>query len=451
MLASAAMMDTAPRRRGLLPRLAALLLLGLVACGGCQRTDAERAAKERAEIDQRMRDSVALVPYRALKLTLRADGDPKAPEEVALLWKALAETRSLPDKPLTDEATRAAARTYLDLGIAFYKARKALQTRDEDEFPLLWSRWASPTSTPLTSYDAGQEHAFFAALWLLLDAAERSDRIPATELVFYELSRATPTPTWPAPMRVAVRANRGLSFCMAGYHYAAEEELTAFLTEAEQLPPDDFPALRDTTPAQSREAALAAGHFLRAWNRMGLKRERAAEDDIEQGLRSLQALGVENELTWWGWALIHTRRGRYEDAAASLDRLAASPFLQETEQREVHDSAEALRKHGDSLPLFQQTRAGLLLGRALLARAGGLEHVLTVALGPERAKQLYAPLLWMDRVRQGTAKLSPEQVAQGAGETLDRAREAGSRGWKALQQRLGDAVPDKATTRDSPP
>ncbi|RKH77307.1 hypothetical protein D7Y21_37490, partial [Corallococcus sp. AB045] len=258
--------------------------------------------------------------------------------------------------------------------------------------------------------------------------------------------KETPRLACTAPLRAAVQASRGVSFCQAGYHYAAEEELTGFLTETERLPPEAFPAIQQGTPAQSREAVLAAGHFLRAWNRMGLKRERAAEDDIEQGLRSLQTLGVENELTWWGWAFIHTRRGRYEEAAASLDKLAASPYLEETERREVHDSAESLRKHGDSLPLFQQTRATVLLGRTLLARAGGLEHVLTVLLGPARARQLYAPLVWMDRVRQRTARLSPEQVAQGAGQTLDHAREAGNRGWKALQERL-----DKTTAQDTPP
>ncbi|MFB1481684.1 hypothetical protein [Corallococcus sp. RDP092CA] len=440
------MKDSVPTRGGLLRRIAAVLLVGLTACGGCQKTDAERAAKERAEIDQRLRDSIALVPYRALKLTVRAGDDPMAPAEVALLWKALAETRGWPDEPTNDEVARTMARTYLDLGIALYKTRKTLQTRDEDDFPLLWTRWAPGASLPLSGYDAGQEHAFLAAVLLALDIAEKSGRVPATELVFYELSRATPSSTWPAPLRAAVQASRGVAFCQEGYHYAAEEELTGFITETEHLPPEAFPPLQEGTPAQSREAMLATGHFLRAWNRMGLKRERAAEDDIEQGLRSLQALGVENELTWWGWAFIHTRRGHYEEAAASLDKLAASPYLEEAERREVHDSAEALRKHGDSLPLFQQTRATLLLGRTLLARAGGLEHVLTVLLGPARARQLYVPLVWMDRVRQRTTQLSPAQMAHGAGKKLDLAREAGARGWKALQEQL-----NKGAAQDSPP
>ena len=131
-------------------------------------TDAERAAKERAEIEERMRDSVTLVPYRAFKLTLRANGEAGAPEEVAQLWKALAQTRALPDKPLTDEATREAARTYLDLGVAFYKARKTLQTRDEDEFPLLWSKWVPGAPLPLPAYDEGQEgrpSMWLSSLW----------------------------------------------------------------------------------------------------------------------------------------------------------------------------------------------------------------------------------------------------------------------------------------------
>ena len=56
----------------------------------------------------------------------------------------------------------------------------------------------------------------------------------------------------------------------------------------------------------------------------------------------------------------------------------------------------------------------------------------------------------MDRVRQGTASLTPEQLAQGAGETLDRAREAGSKGWDALKQRLGNGT-QETTTQTGPP
>ncbi|MFP2930695.1 hypothetical protein ACLESO_36955 [Pyxidicoccus sp. 3LG] len=425
-----------------------LCLVLLAALAGCRKTDAERAAEERGEIEKKIRDSYALVPYRALKLTIRAEGQPNAPEEIAALWKAVAETRSLPEKAVTDEEARLIARTYLDLGIAFYKAKKTLEKRDEDEFPLLWDRWLPGQTSPFPGYDAGQEHAFLSLVWLVLDSADRGNRVPATDLVFYELSRATPQPSWPPGLRVAIRAGRGLSFCEAKYHYAAEEELNAFLSEAETLPAEDFPAYKGTTSEQSRETLLAAGYFLRAWNRMALKRQRPAEDDVERGLRSLEKLGVENELTWWGWAFIHFRRERYEESAKYLDKLAASPYLGASEQQEVKASADEMRRHGDKVPIFLQARAAIILGQALIARAGGPEKILVTVLGPERAKQVYAPIAWMDRVRQGVGGLSMDKVASGAGDTLDAAKdlggkgldaakEAGGKGFEALKQKLG--------------
>jgi hypothetical protein len=433
----APLVDTLSSSRQLRARAATLALALLSACGGCHKTDAERAAEERATIEKRLRDSHTLVPYRALKLTMRSEGEANAPAEIAALWGALAETRRLPENAVTEEETRRVAQTYLDLGIAFYKARKTLQKRDEDEFPLLWTKWLSDTPPLLPGYDAGLEHALLASLWLVLDSSDRSNRVPATELVFYELSRATPQPAWPPALRTIVRANRGLSFCDAGYHYAAEEELNAFLSETEALSAQDFPSVNGAPAEQVRETLLAAGYFLRARNRMGLGRERLAEEDIERALRSMEKVGVENELTWWGWAFIHFRRERYEESARYLDKLAGSPYLGEQERREVQASADELRGQGKRLPIFLQARAALILGQALVARAGGLEKLLVTVLGPERAKQVYAPIAWMDRVRQGVGALTPEKRAQEAAGTLDKAREAGGEGLEAPKQRLG--------------
>lgn len=435
MVPFAAMMAPAPASHRLRTRAAALVLVLLTACGGCHKTDAERAAEERAEIEKRIRDSYTLVPYRALKVTMRSQGEPNAPEEVAALWKALDETRKLPEKAANEEEARLMAGTYLNLGVSFYKARKTLQKRDEDEFPLVWTKWLPDSSPVLPGYDAGQEHALFAVIWFVLDIADKGNRIPATELVFYELSRATPQPTWMPALRIAMRAARGLSFCEAGYHYAAEEELNGYLTELEAQRPEDLATVRSVTAEQSRETLLAAGYFLRAWNRMALRRERPAEDDVERGLTSLEKLGVENELTWWGWAFIHFRRERYEESAKYLDKLAASPFLDEAQRRDVQASADEMRRHGKKLPVFLQARAALILGQALIARAGGMEKILIAVLGPERAKQVYAPIVWMDRVRQGVGALTPEKLAHEAGDTLDKAREAGGKGLEALKQK----------------
>ncbi|WP_082207234.1 hypothetical protein [Corallococcus macrosporus] len=438
--------DRGPR---LLGRVLTVVLLA--ALSGCRKSDAERAAREREEIETRIRDAYSLVPYRALKLTLRAEGHPDAPAEVAALWQTLSATRELPAKAASEEETLRVAKAYLELGVALYKAKKTLEQRDEDEFPLLWSRWQPAQPLPLPGYDAGQEHALLSALWFVLDAADSGNRVPATDLVLYELSRATPRPGWPPGLRVSVRGSRGMAFCNAGYHYAAEEELNAYLSDAEALPASAFPSVRDATPAQVRETLLATGYFLRAWNRMGLERERAAEDDLERGLASLERLGIENELTWWGWAFIHFRRERYEQSARSLDTLAKSPYLGDAARRDIQASADAMRAHGDQLPIFLQARAAAILGQALVARAGGPEKIAVTLLGPERAGQVLAPLLWMDRVRHGLAQRSVDDITRAAGESFDGVRAAGGKGLSALKEKLWGGGEDAKSAAGSPP
>ncbi|ADO69754.1 conserved uncharacterized protein [Stigmatella aurantiaca DW4/3-1] len=431
--------------------MAVLVLVVLPACGGCGKTDAERAAAERAEIEERIRDSNVLVPYRALKLTLRAGGTGREPEAVQALWQMLAETRKLPEKNATVEEARQTAEISLRLAVAFYRAKQTLREHDEDDYPLFLTR-AREASHPwgelsVPGYDGGMEHLFAGCVLTVLDTVDQGQRIPMTEPVLYEFSRATPGPEWPGVLRTSSRAGRGVSFLQAGYHYAAEEELTAYLAEVEQLPvlplvlgtgDADLPLLdRALRGMMEREVLRAAGHFLRAWNRMQLKRDEPAADDVEQGLKSLAALGVENELTWWGMAFVHFQRGHYEDAAASLDRLALSPFLDEPTRGELQASAQALRSQDSRIPLFQKQRAALLLVRALVARAGGLERILVVTLGEARGQQVYAPIVWLDRVQQGLAQASADTVVREAGGLLGKAREAGSQGVDALKEKLG--------------
>lgn len=419
------------------------MALLLSACGGCRKTDAERAAEERAKVEARIRDSYGLFPYRALKLTFRAKGEPGAPEEVERMWSLLLATQALPAKPATVEETRAAAAAYLALARGVYEAKQAMEKRDEDEFPLLWSKYAKGPP-PFDGYDAGQEHLLAGALWLAIDVADRGGRLPATEVELYEFSRAAPKPSWPAPLRVAVRAGRGLSFCESGYHYAAEEECTAYLAEVEALPPDAVAlwASAQRTPEQGRELLRSIGHFLRAWNRMELKREDAAAEDIEAGLASLQKLGIENELTWWGWAYLHYRRGKYEEAAGDLEKLARSPYVSEPERREILEAAEGLRRSKDDLAVLARAKGLLLIGRALLARAGGLDRVVAAVLGEEAARRMRERIEWIDRVRANVGQLDPKAVAREAGGVLDKAREAGSRELESLKEKLGGAGRD---------
>jgi hypothetical protein len=425
-------------------RLVVLALTLLTACGSYRKLDAERAAEERAKIERRIRDSHTLVPYRALKLTLRAQGTGREPEAVTALWSLLAGTRALPGGEVSPEEARRAGEMYLKLALSLHEAKQILREHDEDDYPLLWTKLqpaSRETPTPLLpGYDSGMEHLLVGVMLVALDTADQGNRLPMTDLTLYEFSRATPRPEWPAVLRTASRASRGLSFMEGRYHYAAEEELTAYLMEVEALSDDELNLLRGrgTTAAQERESLLAMGYFLRAWNRMRLERDEQAADDVERGLMSMEKLGVENELTWWGWALVHYQRERYEESAAGLDKLARSPYLDEPTRQELQASADELRTHGKSLPVFRQQREALILVRALVARAGGLEKLLVTALGEERAKQVYEPLAWMDRVQRGLAEVKTGgDAVRKAGGVLDKAREAGRQGLNTLKEKLG--------------
>ena len=385
--------------------LVALLFAGCV----CRSSDAEKAKREREKMEDRVRSSLALLPYRLVKISVRAKDDPKRPAAVDALWKMLAETQALPAKPATTEEIAHEAATYARLLKALFDARQTMKTADEDDFATLGQVLLDAPSPPV--FDAQTEHLALAVLWFVVDSADQTNRIPgSSEYVFYELERAKPQPTWPRELRWVAQLLRGAEFCAAEYHYAAEEELDAYVTALEATTPADFDAWKTAEPAQLQSALKAAGYFVRAWNRMGLGRDDASTEDLEKGLAELQAMGVDNELTQWGWALVHARRGRYEASALELEKLAKSEHLDAATKTELEAAAVAMRSESHAIPLLLQTRATVILAQALLARAGGLEHVLIVLLGEEQGTRAAAPVRWLERTRRGLATLSPSAV-----------------------------------------
>lgn len=387
----------------------ALLVLGLGACR-CQ-TDAQRAKAEREAVEKELRTSLVLLPYRFVKLSVRSSKSATRPAEVDGVMTLIDETQRLPAKPATAEELAKEAATWARLAKAVWDAREAMMTRDEDEFPTLAERFLSEPFPP--PYDAQFEHLMLATLWFVVDAADRSHRVPgSTQYIFYEVMRATPQPGWPKDARWLALLLRGGAYCVTDKHYAAEEELTVALGEFERATPADFSGWSGlASPEQTAHGLKAAGFFLRAWNRLGLSRDDQAADDLEKGLGELEALGIENELTQWGWAVVHSRRGRYAQAAEQLERLAQSQNLDAETKRELAEAASAMRTHGEGIPLLLQTRAMVILAQALLARAGGLENVLRVAVGDARAKELLAPLEWLQRTREKLGS-APSQVAE---------------------------------------
>jgi hypothetical protein len=411
--------------------VAAVALAALAASCSCRSSDADRAKREREQMEARIKSSLTLLPYRLVKISVRAHDDPKRPPAVDVLWKVLDETRALPAKPATPEEVLTEAATYARLLKALFDARETMKSRDEDEFPtLVQALTGGPAPAP---WDAQLEHLGLAAFWFLVDAADKSDRVPgSTEYVFYELARATPQPGWPKEARWFAQLLRGGAFCAAEYHYAAEEELNAYVTAMEATTPADFEGWsRAHADAEQMQHGLrAAGYFVRAWNRMGLKREDASTEDLEKGLGELKALGIDNELTQWGWALVHARRGRFAESAAELDKLAASPHLDEKTRAELKDAAASMRANGKGIPVLLEARATFILAQALLSRAGGVEALLVLVLGEEQGKQLAAPLAWLERTRRGLANASPASA-------LEKGKDVGKQDLELLKKTTG--------------
>jgi hypothetical protein len=408
-------------------RLGLGLVLALMPSCSCLMTDAQKAKKEREQVTRELKESLALFPYRFVKLSVRSAKSPNRPPALDGVLQLIDETQKLPDRPATAEEFAKEAATWARLLKATWAARESMMTRDEDEFPTLVERYLGAPLPP--PYDPQLEHLALASFWFLVDSADRGHKVPGgTQYVFYELMRAEPQPSWPANARHLALLLRGGSFCATDKHSAAEEELTTAITELEAATPESFGAWRDSVSQNEMMHGLrATGYFLRAWNRMGLSRDDGAADDLEKGLEELEALGIDNELTQWGWAFVHAQRERPTQAAEQLDKLSKSEHLDATTRKELAQAADDLRKNGKGLPLMLKTRAMLILAQALLARAGGIEHLLEVALGNDQAQQLLTPLTWLQRAR--------EKLAQSPGQALEQGKALGAKGLEFVKQK----------------
>jgi tetratricopeptide (TPR) repeat protein len=420
--------------------LLSTFLVGLVAVVACKKkTDAQRAAEERAEVKRKLTDSLELMPYVWIKVTMRSNADPAVVGPVRDAMKLIEEANAI-DADL-DGAKKAAALavTYAKLGRALYKGRKELQKRDEDTYPLLWQAWTGEPQ-PWSWYDNGAEHLGLGALWLAGSMAAHDLRERA--IIFYELSRADVACTWPVPLQLAALLARGIAYTNAGYHYAAEEELTRFIATAEALPvpereprsqePRSTKRLADLNASDVILVGRSAGYFVRAWNRLGLDRNDQATDDVEKGLSALEQVGIENELTHWGWTFVHLQRGRIEKAGVSLGKLAESPYLHAEARAELRDSAKTLQEQGDATGFFSaagKAKAGFVIGSALLARVGGVRGALALLLG-QRAPPIVAELDRLTRLRTGVA----EHVSVDGG--IDAAKKLGGKGLDLLEKKL---------------
>jgi hypothetical protein len=406
----------------------ALALLAVLLSVACRKSDAERAAAERAKLAERMRSSYTLTPYRLVKLAIRAQGTPDAPPELAAIDT---QVERIAAAGRTGDA-KGDAEAVVRLAALAWQARSLLARHDEDAFPLLAVRFAGAPPAPW--YDAGSEHLALAFLACAAQLASRGGE-DGTLLTFaaYELSRAEPSPAWPAPQRLVARFERGGLFAAQGLHYAADEELTAYLAELDEgsaqvllqgIPEIDHPLL----------VLRGVGRLVRGWNRLQLDREELGLTDLDGGLRDLDGAGIENEATLWAWALVHARRGKSADAAAALERLAQSAYLDDAARGELGAAASTLRSSKELPGPLVKGRALVLVGRALVARAGGIEKIAAAVLGPERARALVAPLDALVSLQERVARAAdPKRLA-------GQAKDAGGKLLDGLKARVGSAA-----------
>lgn len=388
--------------------LVALALTLATSCSRCAGgDDAVRAAAERAHVHAKQSSSLTLAPYKAFKLLYRSQGAPNRPAAWDKMDEAIAATQSVPLKNISAEEAKNAAAAYGAFAVALVKSKGELQGHDEDEFPLMWNVAMRQQPLPAAWYDNGSEHLALATAWIVLDFADgaTAKKVPAHDVIFYESVRSKPATQWPRAVRAWSQFLSGVAYAQGEHHYAADEDLTAYLASIESEPinePLAFAKL-NVPAADAHKGFRAAGHFARAWNRMGMNRDDAAAEDLKEALKDLEGLGIDNELTQWAWAFVHAQQGNYAESAVQLEKLAQSPHLDEKTRAEIRKDAKAL---GDNkkVPVLGTAKAAAILGQALLKRGGGLEHILDVIVGSEDAAK---PIAWL--------KGSRDQLAQGVG------------------------------------
>lgn len=378
-----------------------VVLLFATSCSRCAGgDDAVRAAAERAHVQAKQNSSLTLAPYKAVKLLLRS-------QKLAV---------PVDDKITADDAKALAA--------AVVHATTELKGRDEDEFPLLWNTIVKKP-LPAAWYENGSEHLALATAWVVIDVADgaTAKKVPAHDVIFYESFRAKAAQQWPRATRAWAQLMTGVAYAQGEHHYAADEDLTAYLAALESEPITEPLALATVSvpAADAHKGFRAAGHFARAWNRMGMNRDDAAAADLKEALKDLEGLGIDNELTQWAWAFVHAQQGNFEESAAELAKLAQSPHIDQATRAEILADAAMMRTAKKKVPILGKVKAGAILGQALLKRAGGFHGIASLVTGnPEAAKGLE----WLKSSRDHLASNVSTAAKDIAGARLDAVKNA---------------------------
>ena len=247
-------------------------------------------------------------------------------------------------------------------------------------------------------------------------------------------------------MRLATLYARGVTYLQHDFFYAADEELTKYIDDIKTTSKADFAIVAEGFTAAAnmdkdqtaRETFLALGYLTRAYNRSKLERDDAATEDLGLALESLDRLGIENELTWWGHAIVWQKRGEYEKSAHALDKLAESPYLEPDVKADLKKVAADMRKNDKKRTWFHQRRTQVAIFRAVLARFGGVEGVVAIFVGKEKAHRWLGPLASMSAAREALRDVAVSQKDRFGG-LAGGAAEEGRRKIGDLKNKLAEA------------
>lgn len=425
-----------------LPALALLLLtLGSTLLAGCRaclpQSDAARAAEERKEVHKQLNSSLLVLPYRGIKTVIRASAIEPPPPQIAEVIRLSQEASA----QLSIEQTEVVGQSkqLVALASALYHSGAILMKEDEDRYPLIWDV-AKAGPLPAAWYGAPAEHLLVGIFDLIVYAAGKQK--PLIDWVYYEFDRATPQPGWPLELTLIAQQFRGIMFMLGEKHYAADEELTGYLTGLGSMSAEQRQQLLATTSTGQKisgedyhKGLRALGHATRSFNRFALKRDELGYADLEATLKLVQELGMDNELTDWAQISLALHKKDYAKAGKLLDHLAQSPFLFEEDRAEVKRCAESMTKLDSGFVLFGRTRAQLVVARALLARIGGIKTVLAtlaVLIGPERSAKLARPvlLLW------GTTAVLADDAKRTGAEAVGQGKQLGHKGYHYLRDKV---------------
>ena len=146
---------------------------------------------------------------------------------------------------------------------------------------------------------------------------------------------------------------RGLLFFTNKFYYLSEDEIGNNIKWLDKQQKVDLPYTRAFfkwgrfNNDQTHVAFHGLNHVFRGLDRLMMKREideERALDDFEVFLADAHQLGIQNETVWSIESFVYIKRGKNDQAIASLNKLKTSPLLSDSERGSIEESIAYLDK-----------------------------------------------------------------------------------------------------------